>query len=445
MAADTRSNLTTLVNTNLPNNTGRLITPTLHRDVLYEFLDSFYNVQDDTIDNGLTVTGAAPYTIRLGGDLKVNTAIGLNDTISDYNFKFTRDNPDVDFLVLNGVGSWSLGSGAVPAAIGDVVVGELAGTTSGTINTDFIAIGSGAGSGTSDIGANSILIGVNASATASGSVAIGQASVSVGTAIGQNSEVTTSNISGTAVGQNAKVKANGAVSIGGGAGNTSGTFGASSVQIGLGANSGALNIGSSSVAIGPNAITSVADAVAIGSAAQSTGSSAISVGPGAQSTAGNGISIGLNARATVTGVIGIGNGAVNTGGTVSARSVTVGFQANSDSAVTSTNVGLESSTFGYQCVSNSNYSGSFGSQVSAGASGAFVIGSSLGSTRVVNSTSNSIGFGWNEATPSFLYSKAGVLLVKSLPTYADDTAAGVGGVNTDEIYKTATGELRIKL
>jgi len=33
----------------------------------------------------------------------------------------------------------------------------------------------------------------------------------------------------------------------------------------------------------------------------------------------------------------------------------------------------------------------------------------------------------------------------SLPTYADDTAAGVGGLTIGMIYQTATGELRIKL
>lgn len=35
--------------------------------------------------------------------------------------------------------------------------------------------------------------------------------------------------------------------------------------------------------------------------------------------------------------------------------------------------------------------------------------------------------------------------IPSLPTYADDAAAGTGGLVADDIYKTATGELRIKL
>jgi hypothetical protein len=33
----------------------------------------------------------------------------------------------------------------------------------------------------------------------------------------------------------------------------------------------------------------------------------------------------------------------------------------------------------------------------------------------------------------------------AIPTYADDAAAGVGGLTTGHVYKTATGELRIKL
>jgi hypothetical protein len=37
------------------------------------------------------------------------------------------------------------------------------------------------------------------------------------------------------------------------------------------------------------------------------------------------------------------------------------------------------------------------------------------------------------------------LLIKSLPTYANEAAAVTAGLDTDQIYKTSTGELRIKL
>lgn len=40
---------------------------------------------------------------------------------------------------------------------------------------------------------------------------------------------------------------------------------------------------------------------------------------------------------------------------------------------------------------------------------------------------------------------SGQVRLVSLPTYADDTSAGVGGLTAGYVYKTATGELRIKL
>lgn len=41
--------------------------------------------------------------------------------------------------------------------------------------------------------------------------------------------------------------------------------------------------------------------------------------------------------------------------------------------------------------------------------------------------------------------RATQLILDGLPIYADDAAAGAGGLATDTVYKTATGELRIKL
>lgn len=43
-------------------------------------------------------------------------------------------------------------------------------------------------------------------------------------------------------------------------------------------------------------------------------------------------------------------------------------------------------------------------------------------------------------------SSSGIIRVlNGLPVYADDTAAGAGGVIANQLYKTATGEIRIKL
>ena len=48
-------------------------------------------------------------------------------------------------------------------------------------------------------------------------------------------------------------------------------------------------------------------------------------------------------------------------------------------------------------------------------------------------------------TPGAGVTANGSLIIANLPTYADDAAAGLGGLAANTVYKTATGELRIKL
>jgi hypothetical protein len=60
-----------------------------------------------------------------------------------------------------------------------------------------------------------------------------------------------------------------------------------------------------------------------------------------------------------------------------------------------------------------------------------------------NDTVNLNGFTF-DATGATL-NGGGNTILTNLPTYADDAAAGIGGLATDSLYKTATGELRIKL
>ena len=60
-----------------------------------------------------------------------------------------------------------------------------------------------------------------------------------------------------------------------------------------------------------------------------------------------------------------------------------------------------------------------------------------GFDRVIIDDSGNVGIG--TSTPNSKLSVAG------LPTYADDTAAGVGGLVAGDIYKTAAGDLKIKL
>lgn len=51
----------------------------------------------------------------------------------------------------------------------------------------------------------------------------------------------------------------------------------------------------------------------------------------------------------------------------------------------------------------------------------------------------------NNGGGNALVVNSGFVRLIGLPTYASDALAGAGGLATDAIYKTATGELRIKL
>lgn len=59
--------------------------------------------------------------------------------------------------------------------------------------------------------------------------------------------------------------------------------------------------------------------------------------------------------------------------------------------------------------------------------------------------SNNTGYGIYQSEASVNNLFAGTLRLTGLPTYADEAAATTGGLVTGDIYKTATGELRIKL
>jgi len=84
MARNTRTEQTTLINTNLPTppDANSPITAVNHREVVNDFNDSVFFLEDDTVENGLTldlaVTDGDPSTIKLGGDLTENTTIGGN-------------------------------------------------------------------------------------------------------------------------------------------------------------------------------------------------------------------------------------------------------------------------------------------------------------------------------------------------------------------------------
>jgi len=66
-------------------------------------------------------------------------------------------------------------------------------------------------------------------------------------------------------------------------------------------------------------------------------------------------------------------------------------------------------------------------------------------TQLLTDTDNMVGGDPDRHIASRKFVRDQIRNVSSLPVYADDTAAGAGGLQTDDVYKTATGELRIKL
>ena len=56
-----------------------------------------------------------------------------------------------------------------------------------------------------------------------------------------------------------------------------------------------------------------------------------------------------------------------------------------------------------------------------------------------------VGTSTSNRKNGFAVRKSGVIEAKNLPSYADDAAAGTGGLISGQVYKTSTGELRIKL
>ena len=65
----------------------------------------------------------------------------------------------------------------------------------------------------------------------------------------------------------------------------------------------------------------------------------------------------------------------------------------------------------------------------------------LSSVKVIDERVDIQAGGLTYIDASILYG----LMFNTLPTYADEAAAVIGGLTTDAVYKTATGELRIKL
>jgi hypothetical protein len=380
-----------------------------------KWLDDTLSTFPTSLENGLNVLGGVG---RLGGDLTENTIIDLRDSVAalDRNLEIEYSASNLKLAKFNGDGSWSLGSQASSSSVNQVVIGQNAQTTS----SGGIAIGTFANGGS---GLTTVAIGDGAEVTGARGISLGyNTSTDTGVSIGESA--TSTGVSNIAIGLNSSSTGG----LGGG------------IAIGIDSNSSQAR----SLCIGDSSSVSVDGGIAIGHDALA------SVGVAC-------IAIGNNAEAKNTNVISIGNNAGSATGTISTNAISIGNAAN----VGAENIGLrsiaigssshstnsDSIALGYFAEARATYGMSFGVASRTTATGAIMMGYAS-SGYADNTVANSFALGWaisGGASPDFLYSKAGQWLVKSLPTFADDASAGVGGVATDEIYKTATGELRIKL
>ena len=187
---------------------------------------------------------------------------------------------------------------------------------------------------------------------------------------------------------------------------------------------------------------------------------AVGVNSGDENTGINQTAVGVNSGQSNTGInqtaVGVNSGDENTGNYQTAVGTLSGYQ-NSGSNQTAVGVNSGQSNTGND---NSNFgvnSGRFiadGTTANTTSSQSVYIGSQTKSKQVTTTNEivigyNAIGEGDNSVVlgnTSITYTVLrGIINMVGTPTYADDTAAGTGGLGAGDVYKTSTGELRIKL
>jgi len=118
--------------------------------------------------------------------------------------------------------------------------------------------------------------------------------------------------------------------------------------------------------------------------------------------------------------------------------------------------GLLATSLGNQNISAGNNSVTLGSGFEMQAGGAGSVGIGLGnggfnpaSTFVMNQSNSMSIMGGNvgigTVTPDRALHAVGIIKLENMAVHADDTAAGVAGLVSGDVYRTATGEIRVKL
>lgn len=335
-------------------------------------------------------TALRPFFFRSVGGSGV-TSITVNDPLTDSG---TPTDPNISITQSTTSSDGYLSSVDWNIFDSKADVGDLRGAANGlSLNVSNIELGGVLdknttvdGLGTYSINFDNTLIGINESTPSHSLTIIGDGTndlLLLKDQLGVN--LTQINDDGSfSIGLNSVPHTNSVV-LGNNAAGGTGTKGVNFVSIGVNVGFNA-NIGSNSIGIGVNADALQDYSIAIGDIAQANGGNSISIGRNSGSTTGtwggNAISLGVNSNQ------GTGN--------VGANSVSIGTNSEAQST--------DSYSFGQFAVSN--------------AVGAYMIGYRT-SASITNSTPNSVGFGWNQATPSVLFSN-------SSDSYITGTNLGVG-------------------
>lgn len=226
------------------------------------------------------------------------------------------------YTVAGSRGGVAVGTNALAAGAGSVVVGHSAETTDSygvAVGTDAVSNRGGVsvGYGSQATGTYGVAIGRGAMATENGSIAFGygsQATAAYGAAIGRGAVATESE--SMALGHNARASNTGAISFGA----SSVASGRASIATGLGSSAegdysaavgrGAQAGGLESLAFGRGSSASNASSVAISTGATAAGRTSVALGYSANAAGDYTLALGRSATASATGSVALGRYAV---------------------------------------------------------------------------------------------------------------------------------------
>lgn len=370
-----------------------------------------------TITDTINFTGG-DFGIGATPDAKLHVLGNGTGTASTF---LVEDSAGSAFFQIIDNGAWSLGENTTPNASTNVIIGNnstLDHASSIIIGNSFTEPASTSREG--------IYIGNNITRTDNSfgyPIAIGRYSevVDTGIAIGSGNSAGLGAISAGGIAIGTGAQGGGGVAIGNGAGAT----GSLAVAIGGGAGGGG---GFRTVSIGNGASATTQYSIAIGNISSTTGVvQGITLGYNTNNANGA-VSIGASNTISSSGYI-LGNGVTLNG----ANGITIG-----EAAVVSA---TDAIAIGHDAEATALESIAIGGGVVSSAAGAIAMGRSVTptTTDMTNSTANSVGFGWEETTPSVLFAKTADSYLNGAGNFGVGTASPTAKLTVDGDFRLFDG------